>query len=137
MEKETFDSVMKDYIQTEAKTVLERELKEDEYEDVNERVLGNLFMLIQDKIHEMTCWAELLDRNKKVEMGEKYYEVLWKNKNVYQKVFVIVFEAKTHEDAKKYVYGNGVMTEYDQYKIMAVTNGSKTEVETIGKGLGA
>lgn len=138
MEKETFDSVMKNFIQVEAETVLERELTEGEYEDVNERILGSLFMLIQDKIHEMTQWTELLDRNKKDEKGEIYYKVLWKNENAHQKVFVTVFEARIYEDAKKYVYENGVMTEYDQYKIMAVTtSGSVTEVETIGEGLGA
>lgn len=136
MEKETFDDVIKQMIQQEAENVMGRELTEDEFEEVKEAVCGDIWMLAQDKIHEMTDRHDLIDRSKDAEKQENYFKVIWKNENAYVKEFESVFLAKTLEDAKLFITQQDFISEYDQYKILAVDGKVETELETIGKGRG-
>lgn len=135
MEKETFDDVIKEIIQQEAENVLDHQLTEDEFDEVKEVVCGGMWMLVQDKINEMVDRHDLINRSKDAEKQEKYFKVIWKNENAYVKEFESAFLAKTLEDARLFVRQQDVITEYDQYKILAIANGVETELETIGKGL--
>ncbi len=136
MAKETFDDVIREMIQQEAENVLERELTEDEFDEVKEAVCGDIWMLAQDKIHEMTDRHDLIERSVGAEKQEKFFKVIWKNENAYVKEFESIFLAKTRDDAKLFVKQQDVITEYDQYKIVAVDGKVETELETIGNGRG-
>ncbi len=136
MEKETFDDVIREMIQQEAENVLDRELTEDEFDEVQEAVCGDIWMLAQDKINEMTDRHDLIDRSRDAEKQENYFKVIWKNENAYVKEFESVFLAKTFEDAKLFVKQRDFISEYDQYKILAVDGKVETELETIGEGRG-
>lgn len=100
MEKETFDDVIREMIQQEAENVLDRQLTEDEFDEVKEAVCGDIWMLAQDKINEMTDRHDLIDRSRDAEKQEKYFKVIWKNENAYVKEFESVFLAKTLYDAR-------------------------------------
>lgn len=134
MEKETFDDVIREFIEQEAENVLGRELTEDEFDEVQEAVCGDIWMLAQDKINEMTDRHDLIDRSRDAEKQEKYFKVIWKNENAYVKEFESVFLANTLDDAKLFVRQQNYITEYDQYKIISVDGKVETELETIGEG---
>jgi hypothetical protein len=136
MEKETFDDVIREMIQQEAESVLNRQLTENEFDEVQEAVCGDIWMLAQDKINEMTNRHDLIDRNRDAEKQEKYFKVIWKNENAYVKEFESAFLAKTLEDARLFVKQQDFITEYDQYKIIAIDGKVETELETIGEGRG-
>ncbi len=134
MKQETFNEVIDQFIQQEADGLLERDLTENELEEVKEAVLGDIWMLIQDKISEMVNYRELLERNKDAEKSSPYYKIIWKNENAYRKNFQPIFSAKTHEDAKKYIRYKDFISEYDQYKIIKVDGATEIEIETVGEG---
>lgn len=136
MKQETFNEVIDQFIQLEADGLLERELNKDELEEVKEAVLGDIWMLIQDKISDMVNFRELLERNKDAEKLSPYYKIIWKNENAYRKDFKPIFSTKTHDDAKKYIRAQDFISEYDQYKIIKVDGGTEIEIETIGEGRG-
>jgi hypothetical protein len=137
MEKiETFDSVMNEWIQQEADGLLERDLTEDELEEVKEAVLGDTWMLIQDKIQEMIDFRELIERNGDAQTTFPHYKVIWKNENAYVKNFKIFFFTKSYEDAKKAIGHQNCITEFDQYQIIKVDKDSETTLETVGEGRG-
>lgn len=136
MKKETFNDVTREFIQQEAENVLGRELTEDEFDEVEEAVCGDIWMLAQDKINEMTDRHYLVNRSKDAEKQSQYFKVIWKNENAYVKEFESAFLAKTHADAKLFIEQQDVITEYDQYKIIAVDGKVETELETIGEGQG-
>jgi len=131
MEKiETFDAVIREWFQEEAEAFLERELTEDEFEDVRERVLGDLWMLIQDKIQEVIDYNDLLERNNHADAVLPHYQVLWKNENAYQKDYKVSRCFKSEDDAKQYIHSDFI-SEYDHYKIFLVDQGIEKEVYKI------
>ncbi len=136
MKQETFDEVIDQFIQQEADNILERELSDDELEEVKERVCGDLFMLIQDKINEVMDFRELIERNGDAQTTFPHYKVIWKNENAYVKNFKIFFFTKSYEDAKAAIRHQNCITEFDQYQIIEVDKDSETTIETVGEGRG-
>ena len=136
MKNETYDEVMDESIQIEAETILNRELTANELDEVKQSVGENLFMLIQDKIHEVIDFKALVKRSDGAEKIFPHYKVIWKNENAYVKDFKIFFFAKSFEDAKAAIKHQNFITEFDQYQIFKVDENSEVLIETVGEGRG-
>lgn len=126
----TFDSVMDAWIQEEAEAGFDRELSEEELEEVKEAVLGDFWMLIQDKIQAMIAYKELMERSKDAEKSLPHYKVIWKNENHYEKDFKVRYYFKTEEDAKEYIHADFITLE-DCIRVVRVDENGETEVYQI------
>lgn len=122
MDKITIDE---NFIQTEAETILERQLTSDEYEEVYEAILEDLSELIQDNINDVIDFNELLERNKDADKALPHYKTYHRNENAYQPKFKVVGVFKTEEDARQFIYHDFV-TEFDEWRLVVV-NSDNTE----------
>ncbi|MCX6751929.1 MAG: hypothetical protein NTZ87_00270 [Candidatus Nomurabacteria bacterium] len=124
MDKITIDE---NFIQTEAKTMLERKLTSDEYEEVYEAILEDLSELIQDNIYDVIDFNEMLERNKDADKTFPYYKTYHRNENAYQPKFKVVGVFKKEEDARKFI-NRDFITEFDEWRLALVSK-DNTEQE--------
>jgi len=121
----------KELIQQDAETLLDRQLTEKEFEDVHYAILERVSDVVQDGIHHVIDFNEMLERNKGAEKSLPHYRVLHKNDNAYQPDFRTVGTFKNEKDARQYMHQD-VTTEFDQWKVVQVDkDGSEREVYKI------
>lgn len=110
-----------EFVQTEAKNMLERKLTSDECEEVYETILGNLSELVQNKINEVIDFNEMLKRNKNAQKTLPHYKTLHRNENAYQPEFEVVGTFKTERDARKFI-NHDFITQFDEWRLVLVEN---------------
>ena len=124
-------TINKNFIQTEAETMLERKLTSDEYEEVYEAILEDLSELIQDNINDVIDFNEMLERNKDADKTFPHYKTYHRNENAYQPEFKVIGIFKNEEDARQFIH-HDFITEFDEWRLVLVNkNNTVKEVHKI------
>lgn len=115
-------------IQDEAETILDQQLSTDELEEVRDVILENVSEMVQDSIHYVIGFKEMLERNRKAERSFPHYQVSHRNENAFEPEFKISGTFKSLDDAKQYVH-HDFITEFDEWKVVQVDkDGKESEV---------
>jgi hypothetical protein len=118
----------KELIQQDAETILDRQLTDEEFEDVHSAILERVSEVVQDGIHHVIDFNEMIERNIGAEKSLPHYRFLHKNDNAYQPDFRAVGTFKDEKDARQYVH-HDFTTEFDQWKVVQVDkDGSERDV---------
>jgi len=117
-------------VQGEAENCLDRQLTDDEIEEVFEAIYMEWDWFIQDRIREVIDFNEMLERNKGAENEPVHFDAWHRNVNAYQYDFKKLKSFKTEDDAKQYAH-NDFITEYDEWKIVRVDGKTETVVWSI------
>lgn len=115
-----------EFIQYEAKATLERELSPTEYEEVYEAVLEDLRGFIQEKIHRVICFNQMLERNHGAENLFPHYLAYHRNINAYQPEFRQVAAFTNEADAKAFIH-HDFITEFDEWQTVRVDANEKEQ----------
>ncbi len=122
MQKEITITIDKEYIQAEARSCIDRNLTGREYDDVCEGVREGLSLLVQDKIHEVIDFNEMLKSNKGAEKKFPHFKVLNRNVNAFRKEFENFGVFKTEEYARRFIDKD--IVPFDEWKIVCVDKGN-------------
>ena len=123
---ETIEEFMNTAIQEEVEN-LGIELSKDDCEEIKWAVLGDIGMLIQNKIHEVIDYNELFERNEDADKTLPHYKVLWKNGDE-QKDFKVMSYFKTEKDAHEYTRSSDFYHFADIFKIILVNEEGEKEI---------
>ncbi len=116
----------KELIQEDAESLLDRQLTEEEFEDVHSAILERVSEIVHDGIHHVIDYNEMLERNKDAEKVLPHYKVLHRNENAYKPDFRVVGVFKNEKDAREYVH-HDFTTEFDEWKVLLVQAGGKEQ----------
>jgi hypothetical protein len=122
--------INEEMVQEEAASYVERELTNDELEEVFEAICEEWMWFVQDRIREVIDFNEMLERNKGAENEPVHFDAWHRNENAYQYDFKKLKSFKTEGDAKQYAH-NDFITEYDEWKIIRVDGKTETVVWSI------
>jgi hypothetical protein len=122
--------INEEMVQEEAASYVERELTNDELEEVFEAICEEWMWFVQDRIREVVDFNEMLERNKGAENEPVHFDAWHRNENAYQYDFKKLKSFKTEDDAKQYAH-NDFITEYDEWKIIRVDGKTETVVWSI------
>ena len=117
-------------VQGEAENCLDRQLTDDEIEEVFEAIYMEWDWFVQDRINSVIDFNEMLERNKGAESEPIHFEVWYRNENAYQHDFKKLDLFKNEADAKQYAE-HDFITEYDEWKIIRVEGETQTVVWSI------
>lgn len=120
-------------VQGEAENCLDRQLTDDEIEEVFEAIYMEWDWFLQDRIREVIDFNEMLERNKGAENEPIHFDAWHRNENAYQYDFKKLESFKTEDDAKQYAQNDSI-TEYDEWKIVRVDGEIETVVWSINIG---
>ncbi|OGY39952.1 MAG: hypothetical protein A2418_02185 [Candidatus Brennerbacteria bacterium RIFOXYC1_FULL_41_11] len=116
------------FVQEEAETVLDRELNQDELDEVVETIYEGLTPLVQDSIKDVIEFRKLIDRSRDAEKTRPNYRVYWKNYNAYHSEFSLQRVFGTEKDARSYIKQKSY-TPDDEWMIIAVDeNGFESQM---------
>jgi len=125
--------INEEMVQEEAASYVERELTNDELEEVFEAICEEWMWFVQDRIREVIDFNAMLERNKGAENEPVHFDAWHCNENAYQYDFKKLKSFKTEDDAKRYVH-NDFITEYDEWKIVRVDGKKETVAWSINIG---
>lgn len=121
-------TIDEDYVQSEAKEQFDRELSEEEYEEVYYALLDNLCEFTRDAMIDVVDFHEMLERNKGAEKAFPHFVVYHRNINAYQPEFKRGQAFTNEADAKEYIHYDYV-SEFDEWRVMQVDrDGAEVEV---------
>jgi hypothetical protein len=126
--------ITEEQVQMRALTSIERELSQEELEKVRDQIYEDFWRvdeLIDEAIEEVVSFDDLLVRNSCAETAPVHYLLYWKNKNVFQKEYQLVFATFTEDDAREYI--DKTRQEYDQHKIVLMNDGIEKVIEEMGE----
>ncbi len=87
-------------------------------------------MFVQDRIHYVIDFNEMLERNEGAESDPVRFEVYHRNENAYKPHFVNMGSFRTQKDASAFIH-HDFITEYDEWQIFRVDGKEKREVWSI------
>lgn len=97
----------------------EVELTPELLEEIEDRIVNNLFWFLQDQISEARSYIDILERNKLARFYKPHYLVKWRNPNAYQAEFQTTAAFKTEEDAQEYIHYQNHQP-FDEWKVERV-----------------
>jgi hypothetical protein len=120
--------ITEEIIQTEAENAIDRRLSPAEYEEVYEVIMEDLYLLLQDSVHKVTCYHKMLERNKEAEKTFPHYVAYHRNINAYQNDFSKLGVFGSEADARSFM-NYDLVTQYDEWKLVQVNkDGSEQEI---------
>lgn len=122
--------ISEEMVQEEAASYVERELTNDELEDVFEAICEEWMWFVQDRVCEVINFNEMLERNKGAENESVHFDAWHRNENAYQPNFKRLRSFRTEADAKQYAQ-HDFITEYDEWRIVRVDDETETVVWSI------
>lgn len=122
--------INEEMVQDEAKSCLDRQLTREEIDDVFYAITDEWMMFVQDRIHYVIDFNEMLERNRGAEAYPIRFEVYHRNENAYKPHFVNMGSFRAEDDARAYAR-HDFITEYDEWQIFRVEGNEKREVWSI------
>ncbi len=122
--------INEEMVQDEAETCIGRSLTKNENNQVFDAIQEDWMCFIQDKIHQVVDFNEMLERNKGAEKEPVHFDVYHRNKNAYRMEFVLAGSFKNEADARQYA-NYDFITEFDEWQIFRIDDGEKKEVWSI------
>jgi hypothetical protein len=125
--------INEEFIQEEVETVIERKLSPDEITEVGEVIMEKLSWVVQESVHEVIDFNEMMERNKNADKTRPHYKVYHRNENAFQLVFEQVGVFKNEKDARQFI-NHDIITEFDEWRVVLVDqNNIEREVYKINK----
>lgn len=95
-------TITEEEIQELAMELVERDLTEDEIEEVVYKINEKVAEIMPEAIEEIREFSELCDRSIKDNTANPRYEIYWKNENAFQNTPVFICAYEDEEDARAY-----------------------------------